>query len=841
MDLQHNELATVPDCLLQLPRLNELNLSHNRLTEIPDVPEWSACLTVLDLSHNQLTSMPINAVAPIIRFLNLSHNNLHTVPLCICSFVTLHSLNLSDNPDILTLPAEMGRLKNLNQLHLTNLKDLNDPPKNLQKDPHDCILYLNSKLRCAKGFYRMKLMLVGLANQGKTTLVERLQGKECGHEVTVGVDVSEWQYRPSLEKKLFHFSIWDFAGIQEHYTAHQCFLSQNSLYLLLFNLNHGDTGVQELKPWLNNIALRAPHACVIIVGTHLDEVPEEKREEIDMLLHRVGDLVKTYQSKLQIVEVIPVGLKNRIENVDILKDAIYNHAATCTTREGQHIMGQKVPASYHTLDKQLERVQQEVRQGLRKPVMHVSEFKTMVKQMSLADLQDEEELKAALLFLTEVGSFLHFDNQSQNFHQLYFVDPRWLCDMMSKVVTFKERNPFVKNGILYSKDIPLLFRNDRFPMKCFEQCFTLLDHFEIALLLDNRRVLIPSMLPEERPRHLSLGEDSVPFHRGEKEGLAYSRHILFNGADIPPGFWDRLLCRIMHSIPQVCFALDKITPSTLIDDAVAVAVEDQSTDLEFSFSMWKPTATSPTLPPSLSPQLPSAAGEVHASTCSTSSISNNCSGEADSSEGAETDPKLESPQISHPMKQDNFPQLPPKSPSVAVQESYDTKDIQLDYWRTGLFYSDPEPLMFRIESLAKSPLSSEKDGVLIVASPNNQGKKIIGKLVELVFSLVREWYPGLAVGQHGSPGLEQKVPCLECLKLGRANPFEFKVVEHCMPEISKNKTTIECGYHRNDPAKNHTVSLADIVPDFLLWNIDMVTTDNVSYQEHEALHLGCRS
>lgn len=583
IDLQHNELTMIPRCLLELPSLGELNLSHNRLTEIPDVPEWSACLTVLDLSFNQLSSLPITVVAPIIRSLNLSHNNFRTVPLCICSFVTLHSLNLSDNPDILTLPAEMGRLNMLARLYLNNLKDLNDPPRNLQKDPRDCIRYLNSKLRCAKGFFRMKLMLVGLANRGKTTLVKRLQGKECGNESTVGVDVSEWWFKPSLGKKPYHFSIWDFGGQQEYYATHQCFLSQRSLYLLLFNLNDGDEGVQELKPWLNNIALRAPRSCVIIIGTHLDEVPEEKREEIDLLLHRVGNLAESYHNKLQIVEVMPVGLKNRIENIGLLKEAIYNHAANYKTRAGQVIMGQKIPASYHALDKQLESVQQEVRQGMREPIMHAEEFNTMVQQMNMADIQDEEELKTATLFLTDVGSLLHYDDRSHNLHELYFVDPRWLCDMMSKVVTIKERNPFVKKGILYSKDIPMLFKDDIFPWKYFEQYLTLLDRFEIALPLDNRRVLIPSMLPEERPKY--LGREDTD---GDKHPLVYSRYIMFNAADTPPGFWSRLLSRIMHSIPQICFALDKTTPSTLVDDSP----EQDQGKMGFSLSMQAP----PSLP-----------------------------------------------------------------------------------------------------------------------------------------------------------------------------------------------------------------------------------------------------
>ena len=795
----------IPRCLLELPSLGEINLSHNRLMEIPDVPEWSACLTVLDLSFNQLTNLPLNAVAPIIRSLNLSHNNFRTVPLCVCSFVTLHSLNLSDNPDILTLPVEMGRLSMLNRLYLNNLKDLNDPPRNLQKDPHDCIRYLNNKLRCAKGFYRMKLMVLGMANRGKTTLVKRLQGKECGNESMVGVDVSEWWFKPRLGIKPYHFSIWDFRGQQEYYATHQCFLSPRSLYLLLFNLKDKEKGVQELKPWLNNLALRAPRSCVIIIGTHLDEVAnEEEREEVDVLLHKVGTLAESYNNKLQIVEVMPVGLKNRIENVGLLKEAIYNHAANYKTRAGLHIMGQKIPASYHALDKQLEVVQQEVRQGFREPIMHSEEFTTMVQQMNLADFQDKEELKTATLFLTDVGSLLHYDDRSHNLHELYFVDPRWLYDMMSKVVTIKKRNPFIRNGILYSKDIPLLFKDEKFPWKYFEQFLTLLDRFEIALVLDNRRVLIPSMLPEDRPEHLG---------KGKNEALVYSRYIMFNTADTPPGFWDRLLSRIMHSIPQVCFALDKTMSFSLAEEPMIPGggggmQEDPGPDITLSFSMR--AHAGPLSMPSFPPQ----------------------------------------PEISCPMRQDlqddNYPPLLlpnfPSSLPIAMKESYDVKDIQLDYWRTGLVYNDPEPLMFRIESIAKSPLKcwEKKDGVLIVASPNNQGKKIIGQLVDLVLSLINEWYPGLAEGQHGSTSLEQKVPCFECLKLGRHNPFEFKV-EQCLPEIAKNKTTIECGYECDDPAKNHTVLLADIVPDLLLQDIDpnfLLSADDISFQEDEASLLG---
>ena len=109
LNLQHNELTQIPRCLLELPSLSEFNLSHNRLSDIPDVPEWSSCLAVLNLSHNSLQSMPLSVMPPSIRTPGISHNQFCTVPLCICSFTSLVSLDLSYNHDFCTYPAEIGR------------------------------------------------------------------------------------------------------------------------------------------------------------------------------------------------------------------------------------------------------------------------------------------------------------------------------------------------------------------------------------------------------------------------------------------------------------------------------------------------------------------------------------------------------------------------------------------------------------------------------------------------------------------------------------------------------------------------------------------------------------
>ena len=101
----------------------------------------SSCLAVLNLSHNSLQSMPLGVMPPSICTHDISHNQFRTVPLCICSFTSLVSLDLSYNHDICMLPAEMGRLSSLERLHLRGLKGLKESTRR-------CICYLNQKLGC---------------------------------------------------------------------------------------------------------------------------------------------------------------------------------------------------------------------------------------------------------------------------------------------------------------------------------------------------------------------------------------------------------------------------------------------------------------------------------------------------------------------------------------------------------------------------------------------------------------------------------------------------------------------------------------------------------------------
>ena len=257
-------------------------------------------------------------------------------------------------------------------------------------------------------------------------------------------------------------------------------------------------------------------------------------------------------SLLAVKRVTCVGLHGALHNVDRLKHIIYEEAGSYVI-SGEKVMGRQIPASYHTLDSHLAQIQKEVIQNKRSPIMHAPEFREVISSLSLTDISTPAEVKAATLFLHEVGSLLHYDDRKNNLDDLYFVDPHWLCDMMSVIVTVKERNPFIRNGIIDRSCLPLLYRGKQFPTEFLDQYLVLLDRFEVALPLDQamNHILVPSLLPDVCPDDTDRPSDQV----------CHGRQILFS-VPTPPGFWSRLLARMMHSVQCITDLLRHLNIST---------------------------------------------------------------------------------------------------------------------------------------------------------------------------------------------------------------------------------------------------------------------------------------
>lgn len=130
---------------------------------------------------------------------------------------------------------------------------------------------------------------------------------------------------------------------------------------------------------------------------------------------------------------------------------------------------------------------------------------------------------------------MHYNDPNQDLQDFYFLDPSWLCDLMARVVTLKEANPHIENGILHRDKFQFIFKDERFPYDNYKQFVRLLNRFQIACSLDEDRLLVPSKLPEEKPeKTVNISLPFVTIKR--KHSLPF----------IPYGFWDRFIARFLY-------------------------------------------------------------------------------------------------------------------------------------------------------------------------------------------------------------------------------------------------------------------------------------------------------
>ena len=87
----------------------------------------------------------------------------------------------------------------------------------------------------------------------------------------------------------------------------------------------------------------------------------------------------------------------------------------------------------------------------------------------------------------------------------------------------------------------------------------------------------------------------------------------------------------------------------------------------------------------------------------------------------------------------------------------------------------------------------------------------------MVKSLIQDWYPGLVETVY-KEDLEQIVPCYECIKLNRSQPFEFVVTKS---STSYAEEFVYCGYYQQDQTRNHMISCKLIAPELFLYDLEI--------------------
>ena len=270
VDISYNQIASIPSDRIEYPKCRSLSIKGNRLQKFPIAVSGAHTLEKLDLSENKISSIDDDAFDGLENLieLDLSFNELNYLPTSIGKLRKLKRLNLSENK-ISSLPKEFENLTSLEFLDFDG-NPIERVPVEISSQGVSGIINYYLSLGNNVQLFEAKLLIVGQGNVGKTYLMNRLVHDSIPEtNTTEGIDIKTWKIKTHSSPD-FRVNIWDFGGQEIYHSTHQFFLTNRSLYLLVWEART-DQHLISFDYWLNVIRLLSNNSPVIIVLNKIDE------------------------------------------------------------------------------------------------------------------------------------------------------------------------------------------------------------------------------------------------------------------------------------------------------------------------------------------------------------------------------------------------------------------------------------------------------------------------------------------------------------------------------------------------------------------------------------------
>ncbi|HLZ80379.1 MAG TPA: COR domain-containing protein [Ktedonobacteraceae bacterium] len=486
LDLSNNDLTQLPPEIRHLINLEWLYLNHNKLSQLPTEVGQLANLRHLSLQSNQLTELPkeVGLLANLTGLL-LDGNQLHR------------------------LPSEISQLDNLRQLSLERNFSLQSPPPEIIKQGIPAILvYLRGLLEDSVPRYEAKLLIVGEAGTGKSSLLRALRNQDfdAALSTTHGIEVDSLVL-PHSQKENTNITLntWDFGGQQIYHATHQFFLTKRSMYVITWNAR---LGVKQgrLDYWLETIQALAPDAPVLLVATHIDERSPDINYRV--LKEQYPQLV----GQMRVSNVHSIGIADLRTVLPIIVMQL-------------PIIGQPWPATWSRIEEQL----------LKRPEHHIP-LEAYLK--CCEDCGVEEDVAKGILgsYLHDLGKILYFQDDVV-LSDLVVLKPNWITKAISRVLTDKGISD--AHGILQHSELWRIWQTDDdghpYQQRLYPIFLRLMERFYLSYQIEadtpgarSTRSLIPQLLPYQPPATLPSWPSSPPVRQTQIE-MRYQLSIVPSG------------------------------------------------------------------------------------------------------------------------------------------------------------------------------------------------------------------------------------------------------------------------------------------------------------------------
>jgi len=467
LHLPRNRLRNIPVEIGKLLNMKKLYLFSNLLIRVPKELGQLTNLTELWLHGNQLTSIPKELEQlRNLKVLRLQGNNLTSVPKELGQLIKLTRLSLSGN-QLTSVPKELGQLTKLKYMDLYDNQIESPPPAVVEQGTKAVLAYLREQLKEKKRQWVSKLLIVGEGGVGKTSLLRALRGKPFveGLETTHGIGIEELVLgHPDEDEVEMKLNCWDFGGQQIYHATHQFFLTNRSLFVLVWDARHGwEAG--KLYNWLDRIQAKAPESPVMIVAAHIDE------RDADLPLDDLKRKYPQIEGHYKISNKAGTGIKK-------FREKLAEVAADLP------LMGEEWPASWLDASNEI-RVREE---------QYISP-KEMFDIMRRNKVGEESE-EVLAQWLHELGDILYF-KEDDELNNTVILSPAWVTEAISDVLESKE--VFENEGILTRKNRDELWVDVDEGVR--EHFLRLMERFDLSYrTLENREIsLVVECLPMDPP------------------------------------------------------------------------------------------------------------------------------------------------------------------------------------------------------------------------------------------------------------------------------------------------------------------------------------------------------
>ena len=291
------------------------------------------------------------------------------------------------------------------------------------------------------------------------------------------------------EKPTARVDFYDFAGQIIFHASHPTFLSARAIYILTFDVSRilnktvnieetyktkcplhcqstaTHTDIESILFWLNIVYMFAeskhdiqPH--VILVGTHLDKLPKQNRDEI---CNRCFREIRCTLADSPLTDI----LSTKEFLVDNTKPSNPGYAQIQAEifrlAQLQPYWGEQTPSKWLPLDRE---IQCKKESGVK--VLSVRQIKELNNMLEIT-MSDDRELQMFLQNLHNTGEILFFNESI--LRDYIVLDPVWLIDALKAIITadqFAIRSPkyagkwksFCETGIIKHSIILAIFKEN---------------------------------------------------------------------------------------------------------------------------------------------------------------------------------------------------------------------------------------------------------------------------------------------------------------------------------------------------------------------------------------------